>query len=807
MIIKRLFTLATFGAWICAPSLMAQDAQDGVPPVPLEDDAELVNPEQPAANPNADVILENGIMFPSASIIKVILPIYQDLTQKRVILDTNIADNNVRVVLRGPVSREDAIAFIEETLLLNGYAFVPTTRSSTVKLLNVAGKNPGPEGAAVYNDLMELPDTDEVITYIMGLKNIMPDEAMQVFQVSTPLHPYGTIATVPNTSSLVITENVSLVRRLLALREAIDKPSASVERKFIQLERADAERVAELLQEILTPEDAVENRLALARERFIQQRNQQNNRGNGNNNPGNGNNAPQAITGSLTGTEGTAPPVKIVPDVRTNRILVMARAVDVAYVEGLVAEFDAPNTARTFLQRQLSHTSASTLMPLIADAISRESGEDATAGSSGSQAGSQSSGSSFGGRNNNSQGLGGFNGSSGGIGNSNNSGIGSSSQGFRSSNQSVAAGASSVIVGKTLLIADNEQNAIIVSGPPEYIELADKLIEQLDVRQRQVVLATVIGQYNLNDRTEIGVDLVRTLQNASNSPEINLAGQNVTGAGAGIVDTNTLTDITNFPDATGLSIYGRFAGNLSAYVRALEATEDFKVLSRPVVFTGNNQEATIQSGQRIAVPGTTLTSANGGVGNDNASISSTIQYRDVVLQLQIRPLINSDDQVRLEIFQKNDTISGSTNVGGNVVPSIATQELMTTVTVANGQSVLIGGLITETQQKTRSGVPILKNIPLVKYLFSTRTTEVRRDELMIFIQPWIVDDEDSLKEANLAEFDRAEGGPDFLRFADPRAQTDEVPLPIWEGKVSDDPDPEVRRAIPVKEKVLNALFD
>jgi general secretion pathway protein D len=231
------------------------------------------------------------------------------------------------------------------------------------------------------------------------------------------------------------------------------------------------------------------------------------------------------------------------------------------------------------------------------------------------------------------------------------------------------------------------------------------------------------------------------------------------------------------------------------------------VLSRPVVFTANNQEAIIQSGQRIAVPGTTLTSANTGVGNDNAAISSTIQYRDVVLQLQIRPLINSDNQVRLEIYQVNDTISGSTNIGGNEVPTIATQELVTTVTVANGQSVLIGGLITETEQKTRTGVPFLKDIPLVKYVFSTRTTEVRRDELMIFIQPWIVDDEESLKQVNLSEFDRAESGPGLLRFADPRAQTNDVPLPVWDGRASDDPDPEVRRAIPVKERVHNALFD
>ncbi|QQL44811.1 secretin N-terminal domain-containing protein [Sulfuriroseicoccus oceanibius] len=741
-------------------------------------------------------VLQDGIMFPNASIIRVVLPIYQKYTGNRVILDTDIADNNVRIVLAGPVKKSEAVAFIEETLLMNGYAFIPTSRQGTLKLIAVGGKNPAGEGAAVYNDQMPLPKTDEVITYIMNFNHITAEEAMQVFQASGQLHSYGTMAVVPNSGALVITENVSLIRRFQVIRENIDKPSAQIDRKFIQLERADAERVAELLQEVLGEQNSVTKAASVSGRQMNQQQPDPRDRRGRRGRP------QQPQSNIVTNPVGVAPPIKVIPDARTNRILVMARPVDVAYVESLVAEFDAPNKARTFLQRQLNHISASNVLPLIADAISRETGETAEQGS----AGSQSSGSRGAGMGSNAGGRS----QTGGIGGG--SGLGSGGTGgnrgsisLGSNDVPVPVGATSIVVGKTLLISDNERNALIVSGPPETIELAERLMDQLDIRPRQIYLATIVGQMTLGNQLEYGVDALRTLENVNGNPEINVAGQMRTNSGAGIVDTDTLTDIANFPDAAGLSLYGRFAGSLSTYVRFLENTGKFKVLSRPVVYTANNQTAVIQSGQRIAVPTSTLTSINSGV-NDGA-VTSNIQYRDVVLRLEVVPLINSDNQVRLQIYQVNDNISGSTNVGGNDIPTIATQELVTTVTVEDGQSVLLGGLITESEQKTRSGVPVLKSIPLVKYLFSTTRTDVRREELMFFIQPRIIDSQEDLDAANLAETDRGPGKEEILRFVDPRAQTKEEPLPIWEGQVNDDPDPEVRRAIPVKEKINKVLFD
>ena len=102
-----------------------------------------VNIDGPIEAPPATADLEKmGMLMPNASIIKVILPIYQQLTGKRVVLDTNIADNNVRVVVSGPITQEDLVDFIERTLLINGFAFVKTNKVGTVKLINAAGGLP-----------------------------------------------------------------------------------------------------------------------------------------------------------------------------------------------------------------------------------------------------------------------------------------------------------------------------------------------------------------------------------------------------------------------------------------------------------------------------------------------------------------------------------------------------------------------------------------------------------------------------------------------------------------------------------------
>jgi type II secretory pathway component GspD/PulD (secretin) len=215
----------------------------------------------------------------------------------------------------------------------------------------------------------------------------------------------------------------------------------------------------------------------------------------------------------------------------------------------------------------------------------------------------------------------------------------------------------------------------------------------------------------------------------------------------------------NMPLNAGLSVYGQLAENLFGYLRALEATGRFTVLSRPTIFTTNNQRGTISSGQRIAVP---TNSYQGGV---STGISTNIEYRDVVLSLEVIPLVNSPEEVTLTIALLNDDIVGEQEIEGvGAVPTIGTRELVTTVTVPNGSTVVLGGLITVTDRDSVRGIPILSSIPGLGKLFSTTTKVEDRQELLIFLQPQIVNDERSLAYANRDMNARYDIAPDILEL-------------------------------------------
>jgi len=192
------------------------------------------------------------------------------------------------------------------------------------------------------------------------------------------------------------------------------------------------------------------------------------------------------------------------------------------------------------------------------------------------------------------------------------------------------------------------------------------------------------------------------------------------------------TDFADLAGATtgGFTLYGLIGNRLSSYLTLLESTSRFKVLSNPTVFTLNNVPATISTGQRIAVPSNTLTTA-GTVPGQNASVSATVQYEEVVLEIQVVPLINSEDEVTLQIAQKNDDVGDRTLIGGNLVPNITTQTLTTTVVVPNRSSVLLGGLITERDRKASNGFPILSRVPVARLVFGTTKVERDRTELLI----------------------------------------------------------------------------
>jgi type II secretory pathway component GspD/PulD (secretin) len=295
-----------------------------------------------------------------------------------------------------------------------------------------------------------------------------------------------------------------------------------------------------------------------------------------------------------------------------------------------------------------------------------------------------------------------------------------------------------------LLVGDPSINQLSVSGPPEHLEAIRELLAIVDQRPRQVYISTVIGQLTLGDDIEYGVDMVRTIEGFEVGDDASRFAGALRNRTADILDPAELGSIAEFlPAATGLNIYGQIGDQLNVFISALERTQRFKVLSRPSIFALNNRRAVIATGQRIAVPTSTLTRLDGGVGGEGA-VTANIDYRDVVLKLEVVALINSDSEVTLTISQVNDEVIGSSTVSGNEVPTIGTQEMVTSVIVPNGRTVMLGGLVTETMEDTRSGIPILIHIPILKHLFGSTDQKQQRKELVIFLQPHIINDEDTL---------------------------------------------------------------
>jgi type II secretory pathway component GspD/PulD (secretin) len=207
----------------------------------------------------------------------------------------------------------------------------------------------------------------------------------------------------------------------------------------------------------------------------------------------------------------------------------------------------------------------------------------------------------------------------------------------------------------------------------------------------------------------------------------------------------------------GMQIATFILGSIDLYINALTTTDRFRIASRPAVFTANNKKATIYNGTKIAVPTSTVTTLGGG-GSATAtsgSQQSNIQYQDVILKIEVVPLINSAKEISLQIVQTNDTLSqNSQAVGGGVqVPDINTQELNTTVIVPDRATVLLGGLVTQQDTKNVAGVPFLSTIPLMGNLFKSTSDITNRQELVVMIQPTIVQDNKELGEASKTERD------------------------------------------------------
>ncbi len=687
-----------------------------------------LSPSGPVLSPPGDATGDaSGFSNFQNTPVSSILDNYEQLSGKHLIRDVNVNSiPNVSINATG-VTKEEFLRLIESTLLLNGIVIVPVD-DTTDKVVTVGGaRNARSEGVRLYANAADIPKADGVVSYYMPLSYISPAEAVTIFQSEAPVHPYGAYIPAPTAQAVIITENTAVVRELIALKELIDIPPASVTSKFVQLTRADAEKVADLLNKLLEGKKDGPNASSPNGPVSVP--------------PYLGNEAPMLNEHDLL-----SGPAQIVADARSNRILIVTRPVNLPFLEKMIAELDQNDTFMQPQRRALKFVLAQDILPALANSLAQGKDEQDEAKAVATSA-----------NGNNSNPVQGSNANSNSS--SNGSGAPVNGAGSQSSPGTEEVALTDppqnnvpllVSIGKTRLLADNRSNSIIVFGTPDAVDRVNTLIDELDRKPLQVYLATVIGQLTVSEGLEFGIDILQKFQQTgSYGGATGLINTSAGLTAAGVPEPSAVTSAAGFPLLSGLTIYGAIGNTVNAYVRALETTNRFKIISRPSVYTTNNKAALIASGSQVPVPAST-TSGFTGSSNDLVT-TSAISYENVLLQLSIIPVINANHQITLRIRQSNDSIGGSQTISGNSIPIIDTQKLDTEVTVPDKSTIVIGGLISDNTERDTSGLPFLSDIPVLGYLFKDTKKTKTRTELIIMIQPTVVDTEADQVVVNEAE--------------------------------------------------------
>src|SRR5207253_1491386 len=467
----------------------------------------------------------------------------------------------------------------------------------------------------------------------------------------------------PKSSSILITENSTVIRGLAKVIDQIDVAPAEVTSEFIKLDRADATKVCEMLKDIFE-KGSDQTRTGVP---------------GGPGGPGGRGvrgvanpivPVPQGETdlGTLTALSEESVVVgkiKLAPDVRTNRIHVITRPINMPFIRKLIAEFDANVEFAKPVTRPLRYISASDVLPVLVQALT-EPGEQQQAGAGGTggpQPGATPQ------RTTNPTVTNPYNASQGSTATGSELNISE-----ELSTQPVDTAPKAVTVGNAKIIADQRANTIIVLGNREVVVKVIKILDEMDVKSPQVALSTVIGELTLNNDEEFGVDWFLRYKNK-------------------VVATSR-----NNPQT-----------------------------SVPIPFPAGSPAASPGGSPKV-----------GGILDPAGLVTfASIDFKNVALQLEVVPLINSEKEVSLDILQKIDSVvpNSNVNIGGNSVPTIATRYIRTNVSAPNCSTIVLGGLITDTRNTSKNGIPYLSRLPVVGPLFRSTTKNRDRTELIVLMRP------------------------------------------------------------------------
>ena len=264
------------------------------------------------------------------------------------------------------------------------------------------------------------------------------------------------------------------------------------------------------------------------------------------------------------------------------------------------------------------------------------------------------------------------------------------------------------------LVAVEESNSVLFYGREDEFRLIKEALREIDVFPRQVMIEAILAEVTLNDNLRYGVQWF--FDSGENS--VTLSASDV-GAVA-----------SQFP---GFSYVYSGRADARLVLNALQSKTDVRVLSAPKLAVLNNQKASLQVGDQVPVITQTSRSAEA----PGAPIINSIQMRDTGVILEVTPRVNDNGNVTLGVVQEVSDVAQTTSSGIDS-PTIQRRRIQTTVSTRNGYTVALGGLIRENGSRGNSGVPVLKDLPVIGNAFRNNTSEARRTELIVLLVPHVM---------------------------------------------------------------------
>jgi general secretion pathway protein D len=639
------------------------------------------------------------------------------------IADDKSLTEKITLVSQKPVSPEAAWQAYLSAMERHGYSIIRTGSLVKIVKANEAIQNP-----VLVNSGTDVPATDLVITQLLPLENISAGDIQSV--VNALKSRSGNIIAYQPTNTLIVTDHAYNIRKIWQIINELDVAAPRSSLHVVPLRFAEAAEVQSIIEQIYgvassgSSTAGTEPSTAAARRRRREAADA----------------AAAAPTPNESVTAGKESKYidKIMADDRTNSLIILANEEGMAAVRSLIEKLDVDATDNSRSQIHVVRLEQAKAQDVV-DVLSRLSqGQGASGGTSTTRNRSATTPASS---RNPTPAPGGAAG-------------GATPEG--------AGGAIAAFDSGMRIAHDEPTNSLVIIASPEDFRVVKQVIDELDRVRKQVFVDAVILEISSSDSSEfgLGIHAPNRLAGADDTENVGFWSSQL-GANSTGFSPDLLSGVAMgvFGPTVEVPVSGSTPISIPAFGVVLQAIKTFsgaEVVSNPNILTLDNAEAKIVVGRKVPFPSNT--SFNG---LNNQPIV-TFTREDVAVTMELTPRINSANYVTLEIRVEVSEVEPSESddlltTGG---PTTSKREVETIALVKDNQTVVLGGLVGTTSTKVETKVPILGDIPVIGALFRGTSSQARKSNLLIFLTPHIVEDEEDMveimrvKEAQAAEFRR-----------------------------------------------------